>query len=203
MGNLCGPTTKEVLDKPVDGDWVPIDLSLQFEAVLQPVTPRRNDAQLCRMTDRHRLTCQKLQATEETLLSARQALAHQKKMHDEATGRLQAQIDDLQAQVIGVLKTRRCGIANVTQTPIRELLITYPYGCEDFTLSCPEAPPPPGGHPSNGYPASGPRQASSCELIRIDKHHAAWYPSFPFFLKAWVARGSLFFLDSQFFPAHF
>ena len=38
---------------------------------------------------------------------------------------------------------------------------------------------------------------------RIDKHHAAWYPSLPFLLTAWVARGSLAFQDLQLFFAQF
>ena len=79
-------TTKEVLDKLVDGDSVPIDLLSQFEVTVPPVTPGRNDAQLRQMTDRHRQTCETLQVTEDALLSARRDLAHQKKMHDDATG---------------------------------------------------------------------------------------------------------------------
>ena len=37
---------------------------------------------------------------------------------------------------------------------------------------------------------------------RIDKHHAAWYPSLPVLLTAWVARRSLVFQDLQLFFAH-
>ena len=38
---------------------------------------------------------------------------------------------------------------------------------------------------------------------RIDKHHAAWYPSLLDLLTAWVARGSLSFQDLQLFFAQF
>ena len=38
---------------------------------------------------------------------------------------------------------------------------------------------------------------------RIDKHHAAWYPSLPVLLTAWVARGSLSFHALQLFFAQF
>ena len=38
---------------------------------------------------------------------------------------------------------------------------------------------------------------------RIDKHHAAWYPSLPVLFTAWVARGSLAFRDLQLFFAQF
>ena len=86
-------TTKVVLDKLVDGDSVPIDLFSQFEAAVPPATPGRNDAQLRQMTDRHRQTCETMQATEDVLLSACRDLAHQKKMHGDATRQLQ---DDLQ-----------------------------------------------------------------------------------------------------------
>ena len=46
--SVTARTTKELLDKLVDGDSVPIDLLLRFEdAVLRtPVTPGKNDAQL-------------------------------------------------------------------------------------------------------------------------------------------------------------
>ena len=37
----------------------------------------------------------------------------------------------------------------------------------------------------------------------IDKHHAAWYPSLPVLLTAWVACGSLAFQDLQLFSAQF
>ena len=38
---------------------------------------------------------------------------------------------------------------------------------------------------------------------RIDKHHAAWYPSLPILLMVWVARGSFAFQDLQLFFAQF
>ena len=97
-------TTKGVLDKLVDGDSVPMDLLSQFEAVVPPVTPRKSDAQLRRMTDRHRRTCETLQATEDALLSAHRDLTHQKKPHEDAAGQLQAGIDNLQVQVTRLVK---------------------------------------------------------------------------------------------------
>ena len=89
----------------MDGDLVPIHLLLQFEAAVALATPRRNDAQLRQMKDRHCQTCETLQATEDALLSARRGPAHQKKMHDDATGGLQARIDDLQVQATRSVKT--------------------------------------------------------------------------------------------------
>ena len=38
---------------------------------------------------------------------------------------------------------------------------------------------------------------------RMDKHHAAWYPSLPVLLTAWLARGSVSFQDLQLFFAQF
>ena len=89
----------------MDGYSVPIDLSLQFEAAVPPVTPGKSDAQLRQMTDRHRQACETLQATEDPLLSARRDLTHHKKLHEDAAGRLQARIDDLQVQVTRLVKT--------------------------------------------------------------------------------------------------
>ena len=84
---------------------MPIDLLLQFEAAVPPVTPGKSDAQLCHMTDRHRQACETLQATKDALLSARRDLAHQKKLHEDAAGRPQTRIDDLQVQVTRLVKT--------------------------------------------------------------------------------------------------
>ena len=98
-------TTKEVLDRLVDGDSVPIDLLLQFEVAVPPVTPGGNDAKLCQITDRHSQTCETSRATEDVLHSARRDLAHQKKLHEDAARRLQARIDDLQVQVTRLVKT--------------------------------------------------------------------------------------------------
>ena len=98
-------TTKEVLDKLVDADSVPIDLLSQFEVAVLPVAPGGNDAKLHQMTDRHRETCETLQATEDALHSARRDVAHQKKIHEDAARRLQARIDDLQVQVTRLVKT--------------------------------------------------------------------------------------------------
>ena len=50
-------TTREVLDKLVDGDSVPIDLLSLFEAVIQPGAPGREDTQLSQLSDQHRRTC--------------------------------------------------------------------------------------------------------------------------------------------------
>ena len=98
-------TTEEVLDKLVDADSVPIDLLSQFEAAVPPVNPGKSDAQLRQMTDRHCRTCETLQATESAPLSARRDLAHQKSVHEDAAGRLQARIDDLQVQVTRLVNT--------------------------------------------------------------------------------------------------
>ena len=83
-------TTKEVLEKPVDGDLVPIDLLSQFEASVPPVTLRKSDAQLRQMLP-----------PPLDLLSACRDVAHQKKLHEDAARRLQARIDKLQVQVTG------------------------------------------------------------------------------------------------------
>ena len=69
------------------------------------MTPGKNDAQLRQMTGRHRRLCETLQATEDMLLSAGWDLAHPKKLHEDAVGRLQARIDDLLVQVTRLMKT--------------------------------------------------------------------------------------------------
>ena len=52
--------------------------------------------------------CEKLQAIEDTLHSARLDPSHQKKLHGVATRRLQARIDDLQVQATRLVKTLDC-----------------------------------------------------------------------------------------------
>ena len=103
--NSAARTTEEVLDKLVDGDSVPIDLLSQFEAAVQPGAAGREEAQLRQLSDQHRRTCETLQATEDALLSARQDLVHQKKLHSSTTERLQSRIDDLQVQVTKLVHT--------------------------------------------------------------------------------------------------
>ena len=98
-------TTKEVLDKLVDGDFVPIDLLSQFEAAVRPRPAVQNGGQLRKLTEQHHQTCDTLHATEDALRLARQDLVHQRKMHDAATERLQSRIDDLQVQVTKLVKT--------------------------------------------------------------------------------------------------
>ena len=69
-------TTKVVVDKLVDGNSVPIDLLSQFEAAVLLVPPRKSDAQLRHMTNRHRQACETLQAIQDALLSPRRDLTH-------------------------------------------------------------------------------------------------------------------------------
>ena len=96
---LTDGTTKEFMDKLLDGDSVPIDLLSQLEAAVRPKPVAPDDGQLQKVTEQHRQTCDTLQATEDALRSARQDLVHQRKMHNAATERLQSRIDDLQVQV--------------------------------------------------------------------------------------------------------
>ena len=77
----------------------------------------------------------------------------------------------------------------------------YPTGCEGLALPCPEASP-------LSTQVSNVLQAALDKLCpanhpRIDKHHAAWYPSLPVLLTAWVAPRSLSFEDLQIFSAQF
>ena len=98
-------TMREVLDKLVDGDSVPMDQLSLFEAAVQPGAPGKEDAQLRQLSDQHRRTCETLQATKDALLSARQGLEHQKKLHSSTTDRMQSRIDDLQVQVTKLVQT--------------------------------------------------------------------------------------------------
>ena len=50
-------TTKEVPDKLVDGDSMPIDLLLQFEAGVRPGPTVQDDGQLRKLTEQHRQMC--------------------------------------------------------------------------------------------------------------------------------------------------
>ena len=83
------PTTKEVRDKLVDGDTVPIDVLSQFEAVVQPGSVAQADAQLRKLSEQHRRRYDTVQATEDALLSARQNPVHQRKLYSAATELLQ------------------------------------------------------------------------------------------------------------------
>ena len=128
-------TKKEVLDKLVDGDSVPIDLLSQFEAAVRPGRAVPDDGQLRKLTEQHRHTCDTLQTTEDAQRSARQDLVHQRKMHDVATERLQSRIDDVQVQV-----------TKLVQTPDRNHTATEGAGTVDTriqpaakTLSCLQA----------------------------------------------------------------
>ena len=103
--NSAARTTKEVPDKLVDGDCVPIDPLPQFEAAVQPGATGKEEAQLRQLSDQHGRTCETLQATEDALLSARQDLVHQKKLHSSTTERLQSRIDDLQVWVTNLVQT--------------------------------------------------------------------------------------------------
>ena len=191
-------TTKEVLDKLVDGDSLPIDLLSQFEAAVLPATPRGNDAKLRQMTDRHRQICETVQATEDALQSALRDLAHQKKIHEDAAGRLQARIDDLQALVTRLVKTldRKRGTdidPGAVDTRIRPKAL----------LSLSRKPPPPKGTQAPNVLQEALDKLRPANNHRIDKHHAAWYPSLLVLLTAWVARGSLSFQDLQLFSVQF
>ena len=53
-------TTREVLNKLVAGDSVPIDLLSQFEAAVRPGAPRKEDPQLRELWDQHLGTCETL-----------------------------------------------------------------------------------------------------------------------------------------------
>ena len=77
--------SKEALDKLVDGDAVAMDLLPQLEAAFQAVTPRDDDALLCRRTQNHCQVRKKLYVSEDALQSARGHLAHRKPMHNDAT----------------------------------------------------------------------------------------------------------------------
>ena len=103
--NSAARTTKEVLDKLVDGDSVPIDLPSQFEAAVRPGAAGKEEAQLRQLSYQHRRTCEILQAREDAQLSARQDLLHQKKLHSSTTERLQSRIDGLQVQVTKLVQT--------------------------------------------------------------------------------------------------
>ena len=103
--SFAARTTKGVLDRLMDGDLVCINSLSHFEAVVPPVTHGGNDTKLRQMTDPHRQTCQTFQAIEDALHSARRDMAHPKKHHEDAAGRLQARIGDLQVQVTRLVKT--------------------------------------------------------------------------------------------------
>ena len=72
----------------MDGESVPIDLLSQFVAAVQPGAVEKVDAQLNKLSEQHRRTCETLRATEGALLPARQDLVHQKKLHNNTTERL-------------------------------------------------------------------------------------------------------------------
>ena len=138
--NSAALTTKEVLDKLVDGDSVPIDVMSQFSAAIQPWAARREVARLRRLFDQHRRTCETLQATEDALLSAGQDLVHQKKLHGSTTERLQCHIHDLQVQVTKLVQTpdRKHAAAEgpgAVDTRIQSVAKTL--------LSLAQSPPPP------------------------------------------------------------
>ena len=103
--SLAARTRKEVLDKLVDGDFVPVDPLSQFEAAVRTGPAVPDDGQLRQLTEQHRQMCDTLQASEDALRSARQDLVHQRKMHDAATECLQSRIDDLQVQVTKLVHT--------------------------------------------------------------------------------------------------
>ena len=130
--NLAARTTKEVLDKLVDGDAMPTDLRSQFEAAVRlgPAVP--DDRQLRRPTEQHRQTCDTLQATEDALRSARQDLVHQRKMHDGATERLPSRNDDLQVQVTKLVETLDRNHCHGRRGHGRH---GNPASCEDLALS--------------------------------------------------------------------
>ena len=114
--NSAARTKKEVLDKLVDGGFVPINPPSQFEAAFRPGPVAQDDTQLRKLSEQHRRTCNSLQATEDALLSARQDLVHQKKLHSAATELLQSRIDDLQVQVTKLVQTPDCKRTTVEGT---------------------------------------------------------------------------------------
>ena len=197
--NSAARTTKEVPDKLVDGDCVPIDLLSQFEAVVQPGVVEKEDAQLRKLSEQHRRTCDTLQATEDALLSARQDLVHQKKLHSATTERLQSRIDDLQVQVTKLVQTldRKSTAAEGTGA-----VDTHIQPAATTLLSLARKLPPQGTQVPDAL-QSALEKLRPANYSRVDKHHAAWYPSLPVVLTAWVARGSLSFQDLQLFFAQF
>ena len=82
-------TTKEVLEKLVDGDSAALDLLSRFQAAVRPKPAVPDDGQVRKLTEQYRQTCDTLQATEDALRSARQNLVRQRKMHGAATEHLQ------------------------------------------------------------------------------------------------------------------
>ena len=131
--------------------------------------------------------------------SARQDLVHQRKMHDAATERLQSRIDDLQVQVTKLVQTLD---RNRTATEGAGTVDTRIQPVAKSLLSLARKLPPPGTQVPDALQAAL-EKFRPANYPRIDKHHAAWYPSLPVLLTAWVARGSLTFPDLQLFFAQF
>ena len=109
----------------------------QFEAAVQPGAVGKEDAKLRQLSDQHRRTCETLQATENALLSARQDLEHQKKLHSSTTERLQSRFDDLQVQVTKLVQ------ALDRKRTTRVCRYTHSAGGKDSAFPRSEAPPPP------------------------------------------------------------
>ena len=158
--NPAARTTKEVLDKLVNEDSLPIDLLSQFEAAVQPGAVEKEDAQLRKLSEQRRM-CGTLQATEDALLSARQDLVHQKKMHNNTTERLQSRIDDLQVQVTKLVQTLDCKRATAEGTGAVDTRIQP---AAKTLLSLARNPPPPPRHTSAQRAAVGFGEAASCKL---------------------------------------
>ena len=188
--NRVAHTTKEVLDKLVDGEYVPIDVLSQFEVAVQPGAVEKEDAELRKLSDQHCRMRETLQATEDALFSAREDLVHQKKLQSSTPVHLQSRIDDVQVQVTKLLQTVYSKPATAEGPGALDTRMHSP-GCEDPTFSRRKVP-------SQGTQVPDALQSALEKLRpmnypRIDKHHAAWYQSLPVLLTAWVARGSLSF----------
>ena len=195
--NSAAPTTKEVQDKLVDGDCVPIDPLLELEAAVGPGPAVPDDGQLPKLTKRQ--TCDTLQATEDALRSAREDLVHQRKMHDAATERLHSPIDDLKVQVTKLVQTLD---RNRTSTEEAGTVDTRIQPATKTLLSLAHKLPPPGTQVPDAL-QSALEKLRPANYRQIDNHHAAWYPSLPVLLTAWVARGSPTFQDLHLFFAQF
>ena len=203
---LCPPlaisaarTTRAVLDKLAIGDSVPIDVLSQFEAAVRPGPARQDDAQLCKLTEQHRQTCDTLQATEDALRSAREGPIHQRKLHDAATEHLQSRIDDLQVEVTKLVQTLDC---NRTAAEGAGAVDTRIHPAPKTLLSLARKIPSQGTEVPIALQLAL-EQLRPANYPRMDKHCPAWYACLPVLLTALVARGSLAFRDLQLFFAQF
>ena len=187
-------TKKDVVDKLVDGDTVPIDLMALFEAAVRPGTDVPDAGPLRKLTEQHRQPCDTLHVTEDALRSARQDVVHQRKMHDAATEHLQSHIDHPPSHIDHL----QVQFTKLVQTLDRNRTSSEGAGTVDTriqlaakTLLSLARKLPPSSTPVSDALQSALQKLRPASYPQIDKHHAAWYLSLPVLLTAWVARGPL------------